>query len=240
MIGMTEVIKNKNNIIPIVGVTIGVLTLAAVGTAVFFPPLFGVLVGMGLTPALLGVIAAFALAFVFTSVQQIITNTAVENARGKDGVDGLSASNIVAKYMLNNHDKLRIKNGTVVKGENELQLNLSIADYKMFTEGMTEGDVVLLHISLCNPTTKAIKEVEVAFTHVALPDDQDKPFSVALTLVNGKSTVEDMNAELDFNAGYLNKVALCDRSIKSLINEEMVSSAMQDPIIKAVVFNLTR
>ncbi|VVC42758.1 Hypothetical protein CINCED_3A025610 [Cinara cedri] len=29
---------------------------------------------------------------------------------------------------------------------------------------MAEGDVVLLHISLRNPTMKAIKEVEVAFT----------------------------------------------------------------------------
>lgn len=256
---MTEIIKNKNNIIPMVGATIGTLATVMAVALILSPTLFGLLgigavAGMGFTSVLLGVIAAFSLAFVFTAVQQIITNTAVENARGKDGVDGkdgkdgvdgkdgLRASTIVVQHILDNRDTLGIEDGTIFVNDNTVQLNLSIAGYNKLTKDKEENKDVSLPVLLYNKTADAVKEVKVTFTHIVPPADlaQDGPFSVVLTAVNGESDPKKMEAEFGLNAGYLNKVALCDQSIESLIDAERVCTAMKDPIVKTLLFNLTK
>jgi len=256
MIGMTEVIKNKNNIIPIVGVTIGVLTLAAVGTAVFFPPLFGVLVGMGLTPALLGVIAAFALAFVFTAVQQIITNTAVEKTnaavartnaavhRNIHNIKELKKRNVVdgaVQYMLNHCDTSVVKDGEISKKDDMLLLTLSTADYNALKEGEVDRSEVSLSVLLRNSATNDAKEVKVTFTHREIPDtDESESFSVSLTEVNGKNTVDEMKAELDLIFNSNKKVVVSNQPFDSLINEKMIASAIKGPIVSAFMNRIAK
>lgn len=238
MTNIIEVMKNKNNIIPMVGVTIGTVTTVIAVAAMFSPTLFdllsvGAITGMGFSPALLGIIAALSLAFVFTSVQQMITNTAIENARGKDG---LSASHIVAQYMLNNHDTLI---GTVVEDENELQLHLSAADYETLTEGKVDDEEVSLFVSLCNPMTQDIKEVQVTFTRGALPDGsaQDQPISVVLTSVDGESDHEKMKAELGLIENSNKGVVVCKQPLKSL---DIVNSAIIEPAIHKLVQHVSQ
>ncbi len=197
---MTEVIKNKNNIIPMVGVTIGTLATVMAVAAIFSPTLFGLLgigavagAGAGFSPVLLGVIAAFSLAFVFTAVQQIITNTAVEKTNAKvaktnavvewniNNVKELKKRNVVdgaVQYMLDHCDTSVIKDGEISEKDDMLLLTLSTADYNALKEGEVDRSEVSLSVLLRNSATNDAKEVKVTFTHCEIPDtDKSESFS---------------------------------------------------------------
>lgn len=249
MTNMIEVMKNKNNIIPMVGVTIGTVTTVIAVAAMFSPTLFdllsvGAIAGMGFSPALLGIIAALSLAFVFTSVQQMITNEAVKNTRGQDGApgkDGLDVSAAVAQYILNNHGTLGIKDGKISADKDMLRLTLSTADYNALTKGEVDKSEVSLSILLFNPATNDAKEVKVKFTHHEIYNtDESEPFSVRLTAVNDESDPEKMKAELGLIENSNKQVVVSNQPFESLINGEMVASAMKGPIVNAFMNHIAK
>lgn len=194
---MTEIIKNKNNIIPMVGATIGTLATVMAVAAIFSPTLFGLLgigagagAGAGFSPVLLGVIVAFSLAFVFTAVQQIITNTAVAKTNAKvartnavvkwniNNVKELKKRNVVdgaVQYMLDHCDTSVVKDGEIYVGQDGvLQLALSGSDYNALKEGEVDRSEVSLSVLLRNSATNDAKEVKVTFTHREIPDTDER------------------------------------------------------------------